>query len=103
MTSVAVARRYFNGPAVDATGRFAGLRDRFFGKTLGLMHERTAHAWSVDDFTHKVGLARPVPHEWFLQFLGLRPVVRGCRSGSPGSAENAGIYGSILKVWRRIA
>ena len=46
------ARRYLDSLPEDATGWLAGLRDRFVGKALALMHERPEQAWSVDDLAH---------------------------------------------------
>ena len=39
-----------------------GLRDRFVGKALALMHERPDHAWTVDDIPREVGLSCSALH-----------------------------------------
>ena len=58
----------------DATGWLAGLRDRFVGKALGLMHERPDHPWTVDELAHETGLSRSALHDRFSQFLGQPPM-----------------------------
>ncbi|MGH8730742.1 MAG: cupin domain-containing protein, partial [Burkholderiales bacterium] len=63
MMFVDTARRYLDSLPEDATGWFAGLRDRYVGKALALMHERPDHAWSVDDLAREVGLSRSALHE----------------------------------------
>ena len=40
MMFVDAARRYFDTLPEDATGWFAGLRDRYVGKALALLHDR---------------------------------------------------------------
>jgi hypothetical protein len=62
MMFVDAARRYLDSLPADATGWLAGLRDRFVGKALNLMHEHPAHAWTVDDLATKVGLSRSALH-----------------------------------------
>ena len=74
MMFVDAARRYLDSLPEDATGWLAGLRDRYVGKALGLMHERPDHAWSVDDLAREVGLSRSALHERFVQYLGQPPM-----------------------------
>lgn len=74
MMFVDAARRYLDSLPEDATGWLAGLRDRFVGKALALMHERPEHAWSVDDLAREVGLSRSALHERFVQYLGQPPM-----------------------------
>ncbi len=74
MIFVDAARRYLDSLPEDATGWLAGLRDRFVGKALTLMHERPDHAWSVDDLARDVGLSRSALHERFVTFLGHAPM-----------------------------
>jgi AraC-like DNA-binding protein len=74
MMFVDAARRYLDGLPEDATGWLAGLRDRFVGKALALMHERPDHAWSVDDLAREVGLSRSALHERFVEYLGQPPM-----------------------------
>jgi AraC-like DNA-binding protein len=74
MLFVDAARRYLDSLPEDATGWLAGLRDRFVGKALALMHERPDHAWSVDELAREVGLSRSALHERFVQYLGQPPM-----------------------------
>lgn len=74
MMFVDAARRYLDSLPADATGWLAGLRDRFVGRALTLLHERPAHAWTVDDLAREVGLSRSALHERFVQYLGHPPM-----------------------------
>jgi AraC-like DNA-binding protein len=38
------------------------------------MHERPAHAWSIDALGRDVGLSRSALHERFVQYLGQPPM-----------------------------
>lgn len=67
-------RRYLESLPEDATGWLAGLRDRYVGNALALMHERPEHAWTVDDLAREVGLSRSALHERFVQYLGQPPM-----------------------------
>ena len=74
MMFIDVARRYLDSLPEGATGWLAGLRDRFVGKALALLHERPDRAWTVDDLGHEVGLSRSALHERFVNFLGFPPM-----------------------------
>lgn len=74
MMFVDAARRYLDSLPEDSVGWLAGLRDRFVGKALALMHERPERQWSVDDLAHDVGLSRSSLHERFIQYLGQPPM-----------------------------
>lgn len=74
MMFVDAARRYLDSLPEDATGWLAGLRDRFVGKALALMHERPDQAWGVDELAREVGLSRSALHERFVQYLGQPPM-----------------------------
>ena len=74
MMFVDAARRYLDNLPADATGWLAGLRDRFVGKALELMHERPDQGWTVDDLAREVGLSRSALHERFMQYLGDPPM-----------------------------
>lgn len=74
MMFVDAARRYLDSLPEDATGWLAGLRDRFVGKALELMHGRPDQAWSVDDLAREVGLSRSALHERFVQYLRQPPM-----------------------------
>jgi len=74
MMFVDAARRYLESLPEDATGWLAGLRDRFVGKALELMHERPDQAWTVDDLAREVGLSRSALHERFVQYIDHPPM-----------------------------
>jgi AraC-like DNA-binding protein len=74
MMFVDAARRYLEDLPADATGWLAGLRDRFVGKALALMHEQPARDWSMDDLARDVGLSRSALHERFALYVGQPPM-----------------------------
>jgi len=74
MMFVDAARRYLDSLPEDATGWLAGLRDRFVGKTLALLHDYPNRDWTVDDLAREVGLSRSALHERFVQYVGQPPM-----------------------------
>ena len=74
MMFVDAARRYLDTLPEGSLGWLAGLRDRFVGKALELMHARPDHDWTVDDIAREVGLSRSALHERFVQYLGYPPM-----------------------------
>jgi AraC-like DNA-binding protein len=71
---VDTSRRYLDALAEDATGWLAGLRDRYVGRALALLHEEPEHPWTIDELGQRVGLSRSALHERFLRFLGEPPM-----------------------------
>ncbi|NMF90960.1 AraC family transcriptional regulator [Aromatoleum petrolei] len=74
MMFVDTARRYLEGLPDDATGWLAGLRDRYVGRALALLHERPDRPWTIDELGREVGLSRSALHERFVQFLAEPPM-----------------------------
>ncbi|HEX4985543.1 MAG TPA: AraC family transcriptional regulator [Burkholderiales bacterium] len=74
MMFVDAARRYLDSLPEGATGWLAGLRDRFVGRALSLLHADPARAWTVDDLAHEVGLSRSALAERFTDYLGQPPM-----------------------------
>ena len=74
MMFVDVVRRYLENLPTEQTGWLAGLRDRFVGRALGLLHERPAHHWTIDALGDAVGLSRSALHERFAQLVGQPPM-----------------------------
>jgi AraC-like DNA-binding protein len=74
MVFVDAARRYLDALPEDASGWLAGLRDRFVGKALGALHERPAHAWTLEELGRVAGLSRSALHERFVRFVGRPPM-----------------------------
>jgi len=52
----------------------AGLRDRFVGRALGLMHAQPARDWTVDELAHEVGLSRSALAQRFSDLLDQPPM-----------------------------
>ncbi len=67
-------RRFIESLPPEQTGWLAGVRDRFVGRALALMHARPAHAWTVEELGREVGLSRSALAERFATVLGQPPV-----------------------------
>lgn len=74
MIFVDTARRYLETLPEEATGWLAGLRDRYVGRSMALIHAEPEHAWSVDELAHRVGLSRSALHDRFTRYVGLAPM-----------------------------
>jgi AraC-like DNA-binding protein len=74
MMFVDAVRRYADRLPAESRGWLAGLRDRFVGRALALMHERPAHPWSIDELGREVGLSRSALHERFVLLIGAAPM-----------------------------
>lgn len=57
-----------------ATGWLAGLRDEVIGRSLSLLHERPAHAWTLEELAKEVGLSRSMLAERFHHYVGTPPM-----------------------------
>jgi AraC-like DNA-binding protein len=74
MMFVDAVRRYADQLPPQSAGWLAGLRDRFVGRTLALMHEHLAQDWTIDELGRRAGLSRSALHERFVQLLGVPPM-----------------------------
>jgi len=74
MMFVDLLRRYLAGLPEHQRGWLAGLRDRYVGRVLALMHEHPNAAWTMEQMAERVGLSRSALHERFVQFIGLTPM-----------------------------
>ena len=74
MMFVDAVRRYADHLPEGSSGWLAGLRDRFVGRALGLMHEQPAQEWTIDELGRRVGLSRSALHERFVQLVGVPPM-----------------------------
>ena len=74
MMFVHAVRRYLEGMSEQADGWLAGLRDRYVGRALALLHQAPADAWTVDELGRRVGLSRSALHERFTQLIGQPPM-----------------------------
>lgn len=67
-------RRYVESLPDGAKGWLGGVRDRFVGRALALMHERPEHEWTVDELAEKVGLSRSALSQRFTELIGQPPM-----------------------------
>jgi AraC-like DNA-binding protein len=74
MMFVDAVRRYADQLPPQSAGWLAGLRDRFVGRVVALMHQEPARAWTIDELGGIVGLSRSALHERFLQLMGVPPM-----------------------------
>jgi AraC-like DNA-binding protein len=68
------ARSYLETLPEHETGWLAGLRDRYVGRVLALMHERPEHPWTLDELARAVAFSRSALHERFVQYVGEPPM-----------------------------
>jgi len=74
MMFVDAIRRHVEQLPPETTGWLAGLRDRYVGRALALLHERPAAPWTIEDLSSQVGLSRSALHERFVALIGQPPV-----------------------------
>lgn len=74
MMFVDAVRRHLEDLPEEATGWLAGLRDRFVGRALALLHQRPAERWTIDELGRQVGLSRSALHERFTALVGQPPM-----------------------------
>jgi AraC-like DNA-binding protein len=73
---VEVIRRYLADLPAESgqAGWLAGLRDEFVGRALGLLHDRAAHDWTLDELAREVGMSRSAFAERFTRLVGEPPI-----------------------------
>jgi len=74
MMFVDAVRRYADQLPLHSNGWIAGLRDRFVGNALALLHDQPAQDWSIDELGRRIGLSRSALHERFVELIGLPPM-----------------------------
>jgi AraC-like DNA-binding protein len=67
-------RHYMDGLARGQSGWLAGLRDRYVGRTLSLLHGHPAHPWTMEELAAKVGLSRSSLGQRFKTMIGVPPI-----------------------------
>jgi transcriptional regulator GlxA family with amidase domain len=67
-------RRYVTGLPEQQTGWLGGARDPIVGKSLGLLHSRIAHPWTIADLADEVGISRSALVERFTRYLSEPPM-----------------------------
>ena len=97
-------RRYVASLPEQQMGWLAGTRDPIVGKSLGLLHSRIAHPWTIADLAAEVGISRSALVERFTRYLSeppmayltrwrLRLAARSLEKTSRGVAEIAADIG----------
>ena len=97
-------RRYVAGLPEQQMGWLAGARDPIVGKSLGLLHRRVAHPWTIASLADEVGISRSALVERFTRYLSEPPMTyltrwrlqlaaRSLEKTSRGVAEIAGDVG----------
>ena len=71
---VEVVRRHLEGLPDDQTGWLMGLRDPHIGRALGLLHDRPAHGWTLEELSKEAGLSRSALAERFAHLVGQPPM-----------------------------
>ncbi|HET7765321.1 MAG TPA: AraC family transcriptional regulator [Burkholderiales bacterium] len=71
---VEALRNYIEGLPPEQTGWLAGLRDRYVGRALTLLHGRPADPWTVDLLAKEVALSRSALAQRFTDLLGQAPM-----------------------------
>ena len=66
---VEVVRRHLAALPREQRGWLAGLRDPVVGRALGLLHERPAHPWTLEELARAAGASRSVLAERFAHFV----------------------------------
>jgi len=74
MMFVDAVRRHIDSMPEQSTGWLAGLRDRFVGRALALMHDKPDFEWSIEELGNQVGLSRSALHERFVELIGQPPM-----------------------------
>lgn len=67
-------RRYVAALPEQQTGWLAGSRDPIVGKSLGLLHSRVAHPWTIADLAEEVGISRSALIERFTKYIDEPPM-----------------------------
>ncbi|MEO5924201.1 MAG: AraC family transcriptional regulator [Bryobacteraceae bacterium] len=67
-------RRYIMGLPEQQSGWLMGARDPIVGKSLGLLHGRVAHPWTIAALAEEVGISRSALVERFTKYLSEPPM-----------------------------
>src|SRR5579872_458383 len=67
-------RRYVAGLPEQQMGWLAGARDPIVGKSLGLLHGRIAHPWTIADLADEVGISRSALVDRFTRYVSEPPM-----------------------------
>src|SRR4029079_16466272 len=67
-------RRYVATLPEQETGWLSGARDPIVGKSLGLLHSRIAHPWTIAELADEAGISRSALVERFTRYLSEPPM-----------------------------
>jgi AraC-like DNA-binding protein len=67
-------RRYVASLPEQQTGWLTGVRDPIVGKSLGLLHRRIAHPWTIAELADEVGISRSALVQRFTRYLSEPPM-----------------------------
>ena len=67
-------RRHVDSLPEQQKGWLAGARDPIVGRSLGLLHSRIAHPWTIADLADEVGISRSALVERFTRYLSEPPM-----------------------------
>jgi len=67
-------RRFIANLPEHQVGWLAGARDPIVGKSLGLLHSRVGHPWTIADLAGEVGISRSALVERFTRYLSEPPM-----------------------------
>ena len=67
-------RRYVADLPEQESGWLMGARDPIVGKSLGLLHSRVAHPWTIAGLADEVGISRSALVERFTKYLAEPPI-----------------------------
>jgi len=71
---VEVVRHYLEALPSNHAGWLGALRDPGIGRVLALLHERPAHAWTLEELARQSGMSRSVLADRFAQLVGQPPM-----------------------------
>lgn len=71
---VEALRRYLEALPPDAKGWIAGMRDRWVGRALALLHGDPVRPWTVEDLAKEVALSRSALAKRFTALVGESPM-----------------------------
>jgi AraC-like DNA-binding protein len=71
---IEVLRLYMNEQAEGRTGWLVAVNDRVVGAALKQLHQRPAHAWTLEELARAAGASRSVLADRFHQLVGSSPM-----------------------------
>jgi len=69
-----LVRRYVESLPEESRGWLGGLRDRYIGRALNLMHAEPTRDWTLNELAKEAGLSRSSFAERFTLYVGIPPM-----------------------------